>query len=114
MNHLGKLQLNPLRIACLQKHHHRKRDFATPVIFRRVTDGYLFKRQETEGESKADDRSSEDEQRGVHASGDRAVAFGRGAKNSPIVSGDGNVLQWGSKYNVHIGKGENTDIGDKR
>lgn len=30
---------------------HRKRDFATPVIFMRVEDGYLFKRQEIETES---------------------------------------------------------------
>lgn len=30
---------------------HRKRDFATPVIFMRVQDGYLFKRQGAEAES---------------------------------------------------------------
>ncbi len=30
---------------------YQKRDFATPVIFMRVNDGYLFQRQETEAES---------------------------------------------------------------
>jgi tetratricopeptide (TPR) repeat protein len=31
--------------------HYRKRDFATPVIFMRVRDGYLFSHQEVEAES---------------------------------------------------------------
>lgn len=69
------------RAIALGSTQYRKRDFATPVIFMRVQDGYLFKRQETEGESEAEDRSCKDEQRGVHASGDRAVELGRDANN---------------------------------
>ena len=34
----------------------RKRDFATPVIFMRVQDGYLFQRLEDKADSKADNQ----------------------------------------------------------
>jgi hypothetical protein len=39
------------RAIALGSTQYRKRDFATPVIFMRVTDGYLFKRQGGEAES---------------------------------------------------------------
>jgi len=94
---------------------YRKRDFATPVIFMRVRDGYLFKRPEIKGESETGTLSCKEEQRKriVHAFGDRAVAVAGDVSNSPIIPGDGNVVQWGSKYNVNIGKGQNIDVGDK-
>jgi hypothetical protein len=40
------------RAIALSPTQYRKRDFATPVIFMRVQDGHLFKRQEAEAESR--------------------------------------------------------------
>jgi hypothetical protein len=44
------------RAIALGPTQYRKRDFATPVIFMRVQDGYLFKHQEAEAESRQPNR----------------------------------------------------------
>lgn len=105
---------NARRTIALDTQYH-KRDFATPVIFMRVQDGYLFKHSDNEDTSKsktAPDLERQQE-RTVQASGDRSVAIGGDVNNSAIIPGDRNVVQWGSKYNINIGRGENIDIGDK-
>ena len=63
----------------------RKRDFATPVIFMRVQDGYLFKRPESEDGSQAEEISK-----------------------GGITQ---NVEQHG-KYNINIGNASGLRIGD--
>jgi hypothetical protein len=94
---------------------YRKRDFATPVIFMRVQDGYLFQHSDDEGKLESETMVNREKQKEktVHASGDRSIAVGGDVTNSAIIPGDRNVVQWGSKYNINIGKGENIDIGDK-
>lgn len=75
---------------------YRKRDFATPVIFMRVQDGYLFKRQ-----------SAEDEIQGNRN-------FGESSQDSG-VKGDAriiqNVRQYGEK-SMTFGQASNFRIGD--
>ena len=94
---------------------YRKRDFATPVIFMRVQDGYLFQHSDDEGKLESETMVNREKQKEktVHASGDRSIAVGGDVINSAIIPGDRNVVQWGSKYNINIGKSENIDIGDK-
>ena len=76
------------RAIALSPTQYRKRDFATPVIFMRVRDGYLFNRQEKETQSSTS------------------------PKNNLIVTGDGNVVQTGN-YNVNIGKSRDIHIKNK-
>lgn len=69
---------------------YQNRDFATPVIFMRVQDGYLFKRQEAEAESGKQN--------------DRAIAKDN-AYNIQIVDQHQEVSQQGGKYNTNAGPG---------
>lgn len=75
---------------------HRKRDFATPVIFTRVQDGYLFKRQGGEVEPEADTASSESSQQPAPQG------------NTQITQ---NVKQYGEK-SMTFGQASNFRIGD--
>lgn len=68
---------------------YRKRDFATPVIFMRVEDGYLFKRQEVEAESGKPN--------------DQAIAK-ENAQNIQIVDQHQDINQRG-RYNTNAGPG---------
>jgi len=77
------------RAIALGSTQYRKRDFATPIIFMRVQDGYLFKRQEGgEVESEANTASSESNQQpapegntqvtqDVKQYGDKSMTFGQ-------------------------------------
>ncbi|NEP13953.1 MAG: CHAT domain-containing protein [Symploca sp. SIO2C1] len=86
---------NGRRAIALNTQYH-KRDFATPVIFMRVHDGYLFQRQETEAESgkfngRLADRSN--------------------AQNIRIVDRHQEVNQQG-KYNLYFETASNLKIKD--
>ncbi|NES00943.1 MAG: hypothetical protein F6J86_45480, partial [Symploca sp. SIO1B1] len=68
---------------------YRKRDFATPVVFMRVTDGYLFKRQGEEVEfRKANDQPTDK----------------KNTQNIKIIDQHQEVNQQG-KYNINAGAG---------
>jgi CHAT domain len=91
---------------------YRNRSFATPVVFMRVQDGYLFRRQSSEVGAEA---PSNKPQRITQALGNRSVAIGGNADGAIIIPGDGNTVQRVNqmgKYNVNIGKAENLRIGD--
>ncbi|NMF66852.1 hypothetical protein DP113_13275 [Brasilonema octagenarum UFV-E1] len=75
---------------------YRKRDFATPVIFMRVQDGYLFKRQSAEDEIQGDKVSSESSQQPAAQGGTQITQ---------------NVQQYGDKSN-NFGQASNFRIGD--
>lgn len=75
------------RAIALGSMQYRKRDFATPVIFMRVQDGHLFKRQGTQSDAGASEVAS---------------------KEKEISQ---NVQQHG-KYNVNIGQASGINIGD--
>lgn len=74
---------------------YRKRDFATPVIFMRVQDGYLFKRQGAEDEIQGDKVSSESKESAAQG----GTQFTQ------------NVQQNGEK-NLNFGQASNFRIGD--
>ena len=84
------------RAIALGPTQYRKRDFATPVIFTRVQDAYLFKRQGGVVESEVDTASGE--------SGQRPASQG----NPQITQ---NVQQNGEK-NFNFGQASNFRIGD--
>jgi hypothetical protein len=69
---------------------HRKRDFATPVIFMRVRDGYLFNREGDESAVKSD----------VNSAGDSKARITQ------------NVQQVNGKYNINMGEARDVRIGD--
>ncbi len=75
---------------------YRKRDFATPVVFMRVQDGYLFKRQGGEVDPKANTASSESSQQPAPEG------------NTQITQ---NVKQYGEKSNS-FGQASHFRIGD--
>ena len=75
------------RAIALGAMQYRKRDFATPVIFMRVQDGHLFKRQGTQSDAGASEVAG---------------------KEKEISQ---NVQQHG-KYNVNIGQASGINIGD--
>jgi hypothetical protein len=76
------------RAIALGPMQYRKRDFATPVIFMRVRDGYLFNRQKKE------------------------IKPSTNPKNSFIVTGSDNIVQQG-KHNINIGKARYIHLEDK-
>ena len=91
---------------------YRNRSFATPVVFMRVQDGYLFQRQNSEAGTEA---PSNKPQRITQALGNRAVAINGSADGAIIVPGNGNTVQkvnQKGKYNINIGKADNLRIGD--
>lgn len=75
------------RAIALSSMQYRKRDFATPVIFMRVRDGYLFKRQITQSNAELSE------------------AAGKEKKISQ------NLRQYG-KYNINLGQASGIHIGD--
>lgn len=75
---------------------YRKRDFATPVIFTRVQDGYLFRHQDAEDKIE-DDTNANESNRNSGVTSDATIAQ--------------NLHQYG-KYNTNIGKADNLRIGD--
>ncbi len=85
------------RAIALGPTQYRKRDFATPAIFMRVTDGYLFKRQDGQVESEANTGSSESSQQPAPKG------------NTQITQKD--VRQYG-KNNLTIGEASGFRIGD--
>ena len=97
----------------------RNRGFATPAIFMRVQDGYLFHRQSNEAEIET---PSSEAPRFTQATGRGAVAIGGNANGSTIVTGRDNVVGSGNvvqrnvnqrgKYNINLGSAQNLNIGD--
>ena len=85
------------RAIALGSTQYRKRDFATPVIFMRVTDGYLFKRQGGEVESQANTASSESSQQAAPKD------------NTQFIQ---TVYQKDGKNQVSISKAEHLRFGD--
>ncbi|MBD2607391.1 CHAT domain-containing protein [Scytonema hofmannii FACHB-248] len=75
---------------------YRKRDFATPVIFMRVQDGYLFKRQSAGDETQGNKAASESSQQSAAQGGTQVTQ---------------NVQQNGEK-NMNFGEASNFRIGD--
>ena len=98
---------------------YRNRGFATPAIFMRVQDGYLFHRQSKEAEIET---PSSEAPRFTQATGRGAVAIGGNANGSTIVTGRDNVVGSGhvvqrnvnqrGKYNINLGSTQNLNIGD--
>lgn len=75
---------------------YRKRDFATPVIFMRVQDGYLFKRKSLEAEVQGSKAASDSSQKTAAQGGTQIIQ---------------DVKQNGDK-NTNIGQASNFRIGD--
>jgi hypothetical protein len=67
------------RAIALGSMQYRKRDFATPVIFMRVRDGYLFKRQSASSQSNQQPNSSVNPQisQNVQQNGEKNINFGQ-------------------------------------
>ena len=67
------------RAIALGPTQYRKRDFATPVIFMRVRDGYLFKRQSASSQSNQQPNSSVNPQisQNVQQNGEKNINFGQ-------------------------------------
>ena len=95
----------------------RKRDFATPVIFMRVQDGYLFKRPES---APTDLNSQVIPTTNTTAAGDGSFAA-QDASGATVVTGSNNILgnsnrvttvNQKGKYNISIDKAEGLKIGD--
>lgn len=100
---------NGRRSIALGPTQYRKRDFATPVIFMRVQDGYLFSRPESEsGELEEQAIPTTD----ITASGDGSVAV-QDAQGATIVTGKGNIVGNNNRVQKVTQKGKyNINMGD--